>query len=183
MKKLLMLSIMMTLSLTACGGSESSVSNDSSQPTEAIESVESEESVESVESVESLEESGADSEGDASLWDVTRVETPDLSNTTWSFSGGYVNGEEMTQEKLDSALETYGGTLQFKFDADGGAQMVQGNGTLEGTYEYLDDGSVGVIFDNNGTELRYACIFTETDELIMIAIPDETGKNGIYFVQ
>ena len=34
--------------------------------------------------------------------------------------------------------------------------MIQGGGTLNGTYQYLDDGSVGVIFDYNGEELRYA---------------------------
>ena len=78
-----------------------------------------------------------------------------------------------------------GGTLQFAFDAAGGAKMIQGGGTLNGTYQYLDDGSVGVIFDYNGEELRYACIFTWTDEdeLLMVAISDAEGADGVYFVQ
>lgn len=61
----------------------------------------------------------------------------------------------------------------------------QRGGTLNGTYQYLDDGSVGVIFDYNGEELRYACIFTWTDEgeLLMVAISDVEGADGIYFVQ
>ena len=63
--------------------------------------------------------------------------------------------------------------------------FIQGGGTLNGTYQYLDDGSVGVIFDYNGEELRYACIFTWTDEgeLLMVAISDVEGADGIYFVQ
>ena len=37
----------------------------------------------------------------------------------------------------------------------------------------------------NGEELRYACIFTWTDEgeLLMVAISDVEGAGGIYFVQ
>ena len=37
----------------------------------------------------------------------------------------------------------------------------------------------------NGEELRYACIFTWTDEdeLLMVAISDAEGADGIYFVQ
>lgn len=36
-----------------------------------------------------------------------------------------------------------------------------------------------------GEELRYACIFTWTDEdeLLMVAISDAEGADGIYFVQ
>lgn len=84
-------------------------------------------------------------EEENSLWELPQADTPDMSNTVWSFAGG----------------------------------------TLNGTYQYLDDGSVGVIFDYNGEELRYACIFTWTDEdeLLMVAISDVEGADGIYFVQ
>lgn len=96
-------------------------------------------------------------EEENSLWELPQADTPDMSNTVWSFAGGYIDGSEMTQ----------------------------GGGTLNGTYQYLDDGSVGVIFDYNGVELRYACIFTWTDEdeLLMVAISDAEGADGIYFVQ
>ena len=92
---------------------------------------------------------------------------------------------ELPQAEMDESLAAYGGTLQFTFDAAGGAKMIQGGGTLNGTYQYLDDGSVGVTFDYNGEELRYACIFTWTDEdeLLMVAISDVEGADGIYFVQ
>ncbi len=128
--------------------------------------------------------SGSSDAGDTfSLWDMPQAETPDLSGTTWTFAGGYINGVEMTQEDMDASLQAYGGVLQFTFDADGAAHMVQGGGTLDGTYEYRDDGGVGVAFDNNGSELRYGCIFTGTDQVAMIAIADEAGANGIYLVQ
>ena len=97
-------------------------------------------------------------EEENSLWELPQADTPDMSNTVWSFAGGYIDGGEMTQAEMDESLAAYGGTLQFTFDAAGGAKMIQGGGTLNGTYQYLDDGSVGVIFDYNGEELRYACI-------------------------
>ena len=124
-------------------------------------------------------------EEENSLWELPQADTPDMSNTVWSFAGGYIDGGEMTQAEMDESLAAYGGTLQFTFDAAGGAKMIQGGGTLNGTYQYLDDGSVGVIFDYNGEELRYACIFTWTDEdeLLMVAISDVEGADGIYFVQ
>ena len=105
-------------------------------------------------------------EEENSLWELPQADTPDMSNTVWSFAGGYIDGSEMTQAKMDESLAAYGGTLN-------------------GTYQYLDDGSVGVIFDYNGEELRYACIFTWTDEdeLLMVAISDVEGADGIYFVQ
>ena len=95
------------------------------------------------------------------------------------------HGQEMTQAEMDASLAEYCGKLQFQFDANGGATMIQGGGTVQGTYQYLDDGSVGVIFDYNGEELRYACIFgwTEEDELLMVAISNIDGKDGVYFVQ
>lgn len=105
-------------------------------------------------------------EEENSLWELPQADTPDMSNTVWSFAGGYIDGSEMTQAEMDESLAAYGGTLN-------------------GTYQYLDDGSVGVIFDYNGVELRYACIFTWTDEdeLLMVAISDAEGADGIYFVQ
>ena len=58
-----------------------------------------------------------------------------------------------------SVAGIYGGSLQFVFGEDGSAQMVQGNGTAVGTYEYVDTG------------------------VSMVAMRDGNGTNGIYFVQ
>ena len=177
------LSTMMVLSLAACGGSDSSADTTAAPETEAEVTVETEAETEEAESEVSLDELPdlVDVEG-GTLWDIYTVDTPDLTNTSWGLSGGYFDGEEMTQDDLNETLEQYSGQLDFNFGEDGVAQMVQGAGTMDGTYEYLDDGSVGVIFDNNGEELRYACLFTEmSDTLVLVAIPDETGTNGLYF--
>ena len=181
MKKLLAVSLstMMVLSMSACGGSDSSADTTAAQETEAEVTVETEAETEA--ETEELPDL-VDVEG-ATIWDILRVETPDLTNTSWGLSGGYIAGEEMTQEDLDQTLEQYGGQLDFNFGEDGQAQMVQGGGTMEGTYEYLDDG-VSVVFDNQGAELPYTCLFTEmNDTLVLVAVPDESGTSGLYFSQ
>lgn len=120
----------------------------------------------------------------ANLWELPLCEAPDLSNTEWDFAGGYLDSQGMEAADMEEALAMYGGTLRFVFNEDGTALMVQGNGTLEGTYEYLEGEVVGLIFDYNGTELRYACTFTEAEyQTVMIAMPDATGTNGLFFVQ
>ncbi len=170
----LMLSLMLILSLTACGGSDDDENVVDENPP-AVEDNLPEES------------DGSETENDLgegnTLWDAATVETPEMADTVWNFAGACIDGNELNLEEATEALNQYGGTLQFAFGSDGTAQMIQGNGTLEGTYEYLEDGSVGVTFDNNGTEVPYACIFVDLDGLTMIAIPDESGMNGVYFVQ
>lgn len=159
-----MFSVMLVFSMTACSDEE--ITDEDA----VVEDVEAD-----------VEEDVATATN--SLLDVPKVDTPDLSDTVWEFCGGCEDGQELDQDRIDQALEAYGGVLQFAFDADGGAQMIQGSGVMEGTYQYLADGSVGVIFDNGGNEIRYACVFTGEDEVIMIAVADSAGQNGIYFVQ
>lgn len=184
----LMLSLTLVMSMTACGGSEAETGDDSSAavsgeadtPEEVDNSAEVPAEEEEADVPADTEEHAGD---EISLWDVAKAETPDLSDTTWNICGGYFEGKEMTQEELDALLETYGGTCQFVFDAEGGAKMVQGGGELPGTYEYLENGDVGIIIDANGTELRYGCVFTDLNGLTMIAVSDEDGQNGLYFAQ
>lgn len=172
-------SAMMVLSLAACGGSDSSDTTTAAKETEAEVAVETKAETEA--ETEELPDL-VDVEG-ATIWDILRVDTPDLTNTSWGLSGGYIEGEEMTQEDLDQTLEQYGGQLDFNFGEDGQAQMIQGGGTMEGTYEYLDDG-VSVVFDNQGADLPYTCLFTEmSDTLVLVAVPDESGTTGLYFSQ
>ena len=179
MKKLLavMMSCTLILSMAACGDTEEP---DTAAP---ADSVVSEEVLEDVSG--DVADDTTDTTVVESLWDLEREEVPNLTDTVWTFCGGCIKGVEMEQDQVDSALESvYGGTLQFAFDSEGGAQMIQGGGTLEGTYEPMGDNGVGVSFDNNGTEIRYGCIFTKfEDTLAMIAITDEEGLNAIYFVQ
>lgn len=117
------------------------------------------------------------------MLDLPGVEGPDVRNTTWSFAGGCEDGVPLTEEGAYAALEAYGGTLQLVFDEEDGVQMVQGGGTLAGTYQTNEDSSVLLTFDNNGSELVYLCVFADIDGLTMIAVPDDTGLNGLYFVE
>lgn len=180
----LLLSGMLTFSLVACGGSEAAADDEVVEETVKETEKEVEETEETVEeTVAETEEEVVEETGIANgMWDdVPQVAAPDLSNTTWYFAGGCIDGVEMTQEDMDAALEMYGGLLQFVFDENGGATMVQGNGVLEGTYSYEEQESVSVVFDNNGTDLTYVCLFTEADEILMMAFSDDTGLNCVYF--
>ncbi len=166
----LMLSGMLVLSLAACGGEDATA--DSTATTQVEASV----------TTDTVAEATDDSEG--VLYELPMVEIPDLADTTWDFAGGMIDGTEMTEDEFNTALSsTYGGQLSFVFDGNGNAQMVQGGGSLNGTYEVRDDGLVAVVFDNNGSNLIYACFFTDMDGLTMIALSDDTGDNGVYFVE
>ena len=108
----------------------------------------------------------------------------DMANTTWNFAGGFIDSVEMTEEEATAVLEQYGGVLQLVFDDGEGVQMIQGGGTLEGSWAYTEDNTVGVLFELEEGDLFYLCSFTEHEgQIIMIAISDETGENGIYFAQ
>lgn len=121
------------------------------------------------------------------MTDITRIDPPELEGTTWNFAGGYLDGEEMDDDDATQTLSLYGGTLQFVFGEDGAMQIVQGGGSLDGVYELLqdDDGSlcVGVTVDNNGQSIPYFCVFSDLGQTVMIALSDDSGLNGLYFVQ
>ena len=155
----LILGTMLVLSLAACGGSE--------------------------ETEETAETDTEFAEGDdGPLWSIDMMTEPvDVADTTWSFTGGCVDGEELTDEEIAASLEQYGGKLDFVFNADGTAKIVQGGGEMDGTYE-ADSTGYGVYFDNNGSELRYYCAFAQQDDgsVVMIALSDTTGYNGLYFM-
>ena len=177
-KKLAMLlSLMMVLSLAACGGDSGSSSGSDANAAQDNTAADT-----------NTDANTADDTTDdtLSLWDLDTVEAPELAGTTWSFAGAYLDAEETTQEEAEAVLQQYGGKLDFAFEDNGVVKMVQGGGELTGTYEDLGDGSVGVVFDNNGSDLPYTCIFVENadvDGLVMIAVGDEEGKNGVYFIQ
>lgn len=178
MKKFLavMVSGMMIMSLAACGGAEE-VSDNGTVQVEAEDSVAVKEDAGKEKQETAAEAADSDS---GSVWDtVIQVEAPDVSNTTWTFAGGYVDGAELTQEEYDESLQAYGGSLQFVFDDDGGVQMLQGGGSAQGTYSYGESESVAVVFDNNGTELSYTCLFTDSDGIYMLAFSDP--DNCVYF--
>lgn len=67
---------MMVLSMSACGGSDSSADTTAAQETEAEVTVETEAAEAETEELPDL----VGVEG-ATIWDILRVETPDLTNT------------------------------------------------------------------------------------------------------
>lgn len=178
MKKFLalILALVMALTLVACGSS--SDSSDSSDSTDNADAQTSEST--------DAEASSDTQASDTSLWTtVKREAVPDLAGTTWSYSGGFINGSEMTQEELDASLQTYGGKLQFVFADDTNVTMVQGTGSLNGTYAADPDqeNCVDVTFPDKN--LTYACIFATNSAgaANLIAIPAADGMNGIYFTK
>lgn len=181
----LMLSLTMVLSMTACGGSDS----EDAAETEAVETDATEEETEDVAEEEQVDETAAEEADEANedlgpLYSIPAVEAPDVAGTTWAFVGAMLDGEELDEETCNGVLEqNYGGTLEMAFDEDGTAQMIQGGGSLEGTYTYVDESTILIVLDNNGTELQYACGFADVDGITMVMMNDDTGYNGIYFMQ
>ena len=196
-KKILamMLSSMLAFSFTACGNNGEAADSTVTDAADADTDVETD----AADTDTDVETETADIEADTDvqsedvestedlycLLDVPIVEMPDLAGTTWSFCGGNFDGVQMTQDDLDEALEQYGGKLDLVFSDDGSTvQMVQGGGTLDGVCEYYyDDQGVRLTFDNNGTDLVYACLFADFDGLTMVAMTDTTGYNAVYFAQ
>ena len=63
-------------------------------------------------------------------------------------------------------------------------QMLQGGGTLEGTYVQVDEGTFSIEFANSESELVYSALFTDVGGTpVMMLFPDNTGLNAIYFTQ
>ena len=200
MKKILaiMMSLMLALSMTACGGEDvaeeteevvESVEAEEEVEEEVVEEEATEEPAEEVEEVveevieEEETEETVEEEYATSLFDLPMAETPNLPGTTWSIAGAMFDGVELEADQLENeVLPLYGGQLDFAFYEDR-AELVQGNGTLEGTCQYMEEGAM-VTIEHEGETLKYACVFADIDGLtVMIALTDDTGYNGIYFVQ
>ncbi len=188
----LMLSVMMAFSLVACADEEAT--EETADVVEAVEAEEAEEEAEEeiieeiveeepVEEAEEVVEEEAAEEYTGGLFDLPMAEVPELPGTTWSIAGAMFDGVELEADQLENeVLPLYGGQLDFVFYEDR-AELVQGNGTLEGTCQYMEEGAM-VTIEHEGETLKYACVFADIDGLtVMIALTDDTGYNGIYFVQ
>lgn len=106
----------------------------------------------------------------------------EVAGTGWTFAGGYVNGNYMTQEEADSTLaNVYGGTLAVVFPEEGVVNLVQGSGAVEGTYVINDDATISITFENYPS---FVAAFTVVDEqAVLVLVPDGVGMNGIFFTQ
>lgn len=199
----LMLSLAMVLSLTACGGNGKDEKKDDSSTSAKTETSESADDAASddADDAENADDAASDDASDANA-DAAGTEASDsllsllsqldvqevsdaIVGTEWGMSGGIVDGVEMEQEEYDASLEQYGGTLNIVFDDAENISMVQGGGTLKGTYTSVSDNYLmEIIFDNNGTELKYAGLFANVDGTkVLMLFSDDTGKNAIYFTQ
>ena len=188
----IMLSSMLAFSFTACGNTEETADGTVTNAEADVDVADTGTDVENdaaendaadiVVDTEAADAQSEDVETDSTedlfcLLDVPILEMPDLA--------GNLGGVQMTQDDYDAALEQYGGKLEIVFSDDGSTvQMVQGGGTLDGVCEYhYEDEGVRLTFDNNGTDLVYACVFADFDGLTMVALSDTSGYNAVYFVQ
>lgn len=107
-----------------------------------------------------------------------------LTAASWNFSGGYANGVEMEQEELDNLLSVYSGTLQVQFVDDKTANLVQGSGTIPGTYRVLDDdASINFTFELDGTAFDYVGAFTaigEDETPVLLFVSPEAPDTVFY---
>lgn len=198
MKKFLalMMSLMMVLSLAACGGSDvEDTADDAQVESEADVTVEDEVDVDTeveVEvEVETEVETQVEAESDVyylAVGDFTELpayEMPDLSGTTWSWAGATVDGIELNQDEFLAMLEAYSGKNDIVFGTDGASvQMVQGGGVAEGTCEYVEDGTgLYATFDMNGTEKQYACLLTEVEGVSVLMVMSDEASAFYYLLQ
>ena len=200
------MSLTLAMAVTACGGTDTETDTtadaadaadtadetdaadaaDTADETDAADAADSEDSTDSADAADETDSSDSeDAEDVGPLYSIEASAAPDVAGTTWHFVGAMLDGEELDAETAQGVLDTnYSGTLDMVFEEDGSASMVQGGGSIDGTYEYVDDYTVLVTLDNNGSELRYACGFVEDEDgVTMVAMTDDRGYDGIYFMQ
>lgn len=192
MKKFLalLLSLVMVLSLAACGDDKEDKKE--KEPSSKTENVDAQSDDDDSETENEAETGTVADEVEISedlinfLSQVTIVVPTDFVGTGWEFSGGMVDGTEMDEDQAAQNLEDCGGQLNIVFNDDENVSLVQGNGTLEGIYGPTDNESViGFVFaDDAGNTEVYAGLFTEVEgTVVLMLFPDGSGKNAVYFTQ
>lgn len=196
MKKLLvlMLSLMLVLSLAACGDEDSKtddkkVSNENRNSDKKDSAAGDNDSVKS----DSDNQPGTDVESGSAeesiaefLKDVTLMEVPSwLPDSGWELVGARLDGEELGQSAKESVLAQYGGMLMIIFgDTESDVRMLQGSGTLEGSCQRMEDEyTVAMTFADDGSELNYTAVFINPKPgyRYMLLFLDESAKNVYYF--
>lgn len=201
MKKLTVLTLCcaMVLSMAACASNTAAVDNQTKQNvnTEAATTKYSAEQNMNTEAATKGDSDGKSDAADGSEQNAADLEaflnnfimigpSEDLFYTGWEFAGGMVDGVEMNEKDALASLTVYGGKLQLIFENMGQISMVQGSGTLSGSYTVADDGiTMKIVFDNNGTELSYDGLYVyNVDNIpVFLLLPDASGKNALYFTQ
>lgn len=108
-----------------------------------------------------------------------------LRTSWWYFIGGSADGKEMDQTEVQDLLRSrYGGDLQLHFDGDTAVSMVQGNGSLDGSYEIqADNYTITMSFDDNGTTRSYVGVFTWPDQaiVVLVLVAEDEPSTALYF--
>lgn len=109
----------------------------------------------------------------------------DVAETAWAFAGGYTDGHSLTDEEAAGVLELYGGTLRIEFPDAKTANMVQGGGTMPGTFKVLNDGfTLSLSFELQGTSYDYVAAFTyagDADEdLVLVLVSTADPETAFY---
>lgn len=97
-------------------------------------------------------------------FDIDR--TPKIAETSWSLSGGIINGEDLNDAYMDVLRKMYNGNVTFTFHEGNKVTYATGNGTREGSYT-KDGDTLLMEFEEN---ISYTAYFTTRDgEKVLIA--------------
>lgn len=189
MKKLLplVLALALCLALAACGGDESpsdAGGSDSTPPASASAPETTPDPAPETDPAPA-ETSGNTYENYSIFSDVAIYEAPtaeDLAGSAWEFSGGFMSGREMDEAAANDVLAMYGGKLQIEFVDTENANLVQGGGTMAGTYAILEDGvTANFSFELQGAVYDYVAVFTDVGEqTVMVLVSTADPESAFY---
>ena len=123
------------------------------------------------------------------------IPVPDtLANTEhqWRFSGGFVDGRDMTQEEMDALVETYGDGISHLyciFDETGNVSITTEPYIQYGPYEVQEDGYTVILTptaytDETQTVCSYVSVFTEIGgQRVMVMINADDPTTALYMVE
>lgn len=112
------------------------------------------------------------------LADLSAIQLDSLADTGWELAGGIFDDTEMEQTDVDAVLEAFGGKLQFVFTDDSHVQLVDGEGSVSGTYEIVESGyAVHAVFPDN----EYYGVYSIVDDWdVLIVVNSKDSEKALY---
>ncbi len=112
------------------------------------------------------------------LADLSAIQLDSLADTGWELAGGIFDDTEMEQADVDAVLEAFGGKLQFVFTDDSHVQLVDGEGSVSGTYEIVESGyAVHAVFPDN----EYYGVYSIVDDWdVLIIVNSKDSEKALY---
>ena len=102
-----------------------------------------------------------------------------INYTSWTLSGGMIDGVEMEDADLQAVLDAVGGVMQFSFFEEGAVNLVSGQQTHEGFYTIDGD---GYIIDAVFRGYEYYGVFTPVEEEpVLIIVNKNEPDTALYF--